>query len=106
ETALFVLSIAVLRPEICARIFSEMTRAAGPSAPRLTFRPVDSFSSELDRLLLVFVRLCWAVSEATLLLIASPIVYSRCGFQVGVRESSRLLPVIEPVAADLPATSG
>ena len=66
DTALDEFSMAVWRPAIWARCCSEMTRAAGPSAPRLIFKPEESRSSDLARLLEVRDRLCCAVSEATL----------------------------------------
>src|SRR5258707_10121922 len=72
-TALFVLSIAVFRPAIWARCCSEITRAAGPSAPRLILRPVESRSSEVDRAELEAARFCCAVRDERLLTIGRDI---------------------------------
>ncbi len=47
ETAVSLLSMPCCRPEICARICSEITRPAASSAARLMRRPLDSRSSDL-----------------------------------------------------------
>src|SRR5262249_23528963 len=74
ETRLFVLSRAARRPVICARCCSEITNPAGPSAPRLIFRPLDSRSNDFDRELEVMLRFFWAVSDATLFTIDRAII--------------------------------
>ncbi len=75
-TAWFVLSMAVCRPAICACCSCEITKAAGPSAPVLILRPDDSRCNEVFRASDVWLRLPWAMSEATLFRIDSDIPIS------------------------------
>ncbi|MOA27648.1 hypothetical protein D3C78_1485350 [compost metagenome] len=59
------------RPRIWPRRFSEMLRPAASSAARLTRRPLDSFSSDLERARSVMPMFRWVLMAETLVLIRS-----------------------------------
>ena len=68
EIADSLLSAACCKLAICERMPSEMTKAAGPSAPRLIFWPDDKRSMDFESILSLF-RMCrWAVRDSSFVL--------------------------------------
>ena len=69
------LSIACFNPAVCARKRSLMTKEAGPSAPRLIFKPDDKRSIDLACSVLLIVKFRWVLIAGTLVLTRSDIIH-------------------------------